>query len=947
MRLVELQLENFRQYEKAVVRFEPGITAIIGANGAGKTTLIEAILWVLYGAEAKRGDNLSLRWLWSKGEAKVRVLLTFELGGRLYQAQRTLQSAHLSLRDDSQWRPITTGLVPVTRKVEGLLGMNLRQFQTSFCARQKELEFMAYEKERRREEISRMLGYERVTESIDQIKQELTALRREVEGLQAGLGDPKGLETQIKEARKQLKTQEKAIQAAVQAYEEARGAMEEIEPRKRELEAAQRVYQELATRETILTARYADLRAQLEQARRRWEQLQADQRRLREIRPALDTYLQMQKRLKEIEALAQYEHERVQLQSQIAASEEQIQSLQKQRAELETKARRLETLKPSLEKYTRLQTELKTLRQQAQQAGERSKLQTLLEQHHLSLQQLQTQVRALDERAVELEALQEELRHCQQLQQEKEARYNALRDEWNRQQSAVETERQAVEKEWEAVERQQKELEALGEEGICPTCKRLLGADFGHVLARYQEQLHALEERLQSLKRQAKALQREPAEMKRLQEELATLHQHILHLERQQAQLKSEVEQRDRLQREIENHQEKILHLQRQLSALPEYDPDREQAVQQKMEELQSLQEEAIALQHELRTLPDIQQSLQEQQTRRERLQKKLATLPTGYDPAEHEQVRRQSEQLQPLYEEALQIQARRQEQAALHEHIQQLKADRKAVEEERKEVQSQIERLAYSEEVYRQVLNEYERRRSKWEEAREQLNRLQAEQKGTHTLLHNLEAQYEEYQQRAKHLEAKKQELLLKESLSRALQAFRVELNTRLQPLLANYASEFLSQLTNGRYTQIEIDEQYNFHLCEEGVPKTVISGGETDIVNLSLRLALARLITERAGQPLSLLILDEVFGSLDTERRQNVLEVLRRLRDWFQQILVISHIEDINEAADHCLWVIHDERHRRSRIVERPPIEEEAKLDAPVNTGGVTLGGLFQVGS
>src|SRR2546426_7826719 len=39
------------------------------------------------------------------------------------------------------------------------------------------------------------------------------------------------------------------------------------------------------------------------------------------------------------------------------------------------------------------------------------------------------------------------------------------------------------------------------------------------------------------------------------------------------------------------------------------------------------------------------------------------------------------------------------------------------------------------------------------------------------------------------------------------------------------------------------------------------------------SLRLAISQMIAERAGQPLSLLVLDEIFGSLDESRRQHVL--------------------------------------------------------------------------
>src|SRR5438552_6046704 len=52
------------------------------------------------------------------------------------------------------------------------------------------------------------------------------------------------------------------------------------------------------------------------------------------------------------------------------------------------------------------------------------------------------------------------------------------------------------------------------------------------------------------------------------------------------------------------------------------------------------------------------------------------------------------------------------------------------------------------------------------------------------------------------------------------------------------------------------------------DGIPKPVLSGGEEDLANLVLRLAISQMIAERAGQNFSLLILDEVFGSLDEAR-------------------------------------------------------------------------------
>jgi exonuclease SbcC len=66
--------------------------------------------------------------------------------------------------------------------------------------------------------------------------------------------------------------------------------------------------------------------------------------------------------------------------------------------------------------------------------------------------------------------------------------------------------------------------------------------------------------------------------------------------------------------------------------------------------------------------------------------------------------------------------------------------------------------------------------------------------------------------------------------------------------------------------------------------------------------------MIAERAGQNFSLLILDEVFGSLDEARRFNVVELLRGLQDRFEQVILITHIEPVREGLDRVITVSYD---------------------------------------
>ncbi len=90
--------------------------------------------------------------------------------------------------------------------------------------------------------------------------------------------------------------------------------------------------------------------------------------------------------------------------------------------------------------------------------------------------------------------------------------------------------------------------------------------------------------------------------------------------------------------------------------------------------------------------------------------------------------------------------------------------------------------------------------------------------------------------------------------------------------------------------------------------------------------------MIAERAGQPLTLLVLDEIFGSLDEVRRANVLELLRRLHDRFDQVILITHIESVRDALDRVVTVRYDAPSGSSIIdggvLEDASSEESAEL-------------------
>ena len=158
-----------------------------------------------------------------------------------------------------------------------------------------------------------------------------------------------------------------------------------------------------------------------------------------------------------------------------------------------------------------------------------------------------------------------------------------------------------------------------------------------------------------------------------------------------------------------------------------------------------------------------------------------------------------------------------------------------------------------------------------------------------------------------------------LHDELDRAYPDIRTDLNFQLRPELSELASAFLAELTDARYSELELDDQYNLTVLEDGMPKPVISGGEEDLANLVLRLAISQMIAERAGP--AVLAADSRRG-LRLARRVAASKRDRAAappQDRFEQVIVITHIESVREGLDHVVTVATTRRPAR-RWSSRP---------------------------
>ncbi len=127
--------------------------------------------------------------------------------------------------------------------------------------------------------------------------------------------------------------------------------------------------------------------------------------------------------------------------------------------------------------------------------------------------------------------------------------------------------------------------------------------------------------------------------------------------------------------------------------------------------------------------------------------------------------------------------------------------------------------------------------------------------------------------------------------------------------PRLAVQASDLFAELTDHEYDDLRVDpETYQLQITDAGKVYGLdrFSGSEIDLANLALRVAISEHVHLQSGGSIGLLVLDEVFGPLDEDRKARMLLALERLRGRFRQILVVTHDAAIKEQLPNAIEVV-----------------------------------------
>lgn len=341
-----------------------------------------------------------------------------------------------------------------------------------------------------------------------------------------------------------------------------------------------------------------------------------------------------------------------------------------------------------------------------------------------------------------------------------------------------------------------------------------------------------------------------------------------------------------------------------------------------KLEEAQRRQGKIDAQKPQLQAQLDALKISLEQLQTSSPLQQQLTALEAqiaeiGYNLEAHNQLRaavRQAQSWQLRYQELTTAQ---QQYPQVCQRLASLTQSWEGRRSDQEGINSQINQIVKQLEEYPDITNDIHTLEERIQQRRQQLDEHLANQGRLQqhlTQLESLKTQYQEQQQKLQELQRQyrvHQELALAFGKN-GIQALMIE---NILPQLEAETNQILTRLT-GNQLHVQIVTQRAGRSSSRKQTKLIdtldiliadasgtrayetYSGGEAFRINFSIRLALARLLAQRAGTSLQMLIVDEGFGTQDAEGCDRLIAAINAIASDFSCILTVTHMPQFKEA-------------------------------------------------
>ena len=910
MILAAVEIENYKQYAGSHhIEFpEQGMVAITGPNGAGKTTLFEAIEWCLYGprtiplAAIPPHDGV--------GATQVRVALQDPHDGRRYVVKRTLRngnSAAEAYAEDDPGQPLVQGPRDVSDYVaRQLVGLPHAAFVSTFFTRQKELTFFGDRTPTdRRVEVARLLGFQIVRDAQEEIGTERAQARQAALSLSAQYAEG----SEGRDFAREIASAETALLEAQERETTAARAAADAEETAERTRSSLDAWRSLQEEDNALGTRLADVAGQAATAAFRRDAGTAELGRLEqreaeraELLPEaeraaalafevtlLDEQRERAERLRSLRVAGSAASDRIDAISRRVGrvvSEQPGDGLALEgwswtsadEARPEPGIERLLGAASSLDaRGARNRVDaLRTAYMSAGIAGEKRKT---CERYRRLLADLTSSQQALVATGDPGAAIADAQEAARRGREASAAAREQLAILGKSRQDAAQTAR---------------ELRKRAQEPICPTCARPLGAEEA--------------ERLAAL----------------LDREIARILDSEAELERDERAASMQVNEAERAEAEARKRQDELISLEARLSEgrkkIAEADAEHDRAQSEVQQALDAASASGVPTEDEIETarnvaegterivalLSHLKQLGEQAVGARQEIADSAAAIdelgPVTYEP---EALRAAQAELDRARDAATRIEEIDKELASRDRYEAQRGAavvELATLAERRSELESQRARLGFDAARLRQAQEEETAARNTARMARDEAARLRDTLRDALSARDRVVAERNRLVRLAEEAERRGREADELDRMYREFAEFDKFVADHVGPLLAETTERLLSLVTHGKYDRVRFDENYGIEVFDgdECFKLDGFSGGERDVVSLCARLAMSELVGSSALRPPRFLVLDEVFGSLDSERRSQLLETLGSLAygGHFQQMFIISHVDDVQQS-------------------------------------------------
>ena len=888
MKLSYLHGWNFRSFAEFELDFNAaGVYSITGPNGAGKSSIFGAIEWALFGGRRGSGAVPVGR---HGAEGECRVELEFEVAGRVFNVVR-IDGSDAWLTDVATGKELARGLTDTSHEVAVQLGLTQNMFCGTFYARQKEVQALSSSKTlgERRDQLERLLGIEHLRVAADLAARDAREQKALVEGLSEEAPD-------LDELRAEVEHREFEAQQAAPTVRELETRVADL--RRREHEAVRRI-EALAKQ----ISEHGSRRLAAEQAA---GELARQQTILDNLRQRLDAARAAQVELAELAPVTARAHEVTALEREMdqrRLNHELIEGLRaNERAALEELAKATDALadlgdppadnEDPAKRLSAAQQELNEFGEQLRAAGgvrQRADEAARVARGHLE------QAKARNDAERELASLAK----AEVLVDRSRARWQELRDQ-----------RADLQAQLNHDIKHRDALSGVGdtETAVCPTCHRPLEGTLGDLLAQFEA----------AITNHQAQIDRITGEMEKV---VAVGRQHKAAADRAQqlrAQLASPAAIGDG--NELEAAADKTA-ADARAAADREHKLDTSyRTLSEQIPGLKAAAEQAVDTSR--RRAQTLERKRRAEHTATSYAEQRSQVGSNGYDANAHAKLKADLDATQ----KAVRRSAALRENANAVQLLEGRVASQQPLVDELSTKVAQLREHAAEVEpapdAHDNAVTEHRRLADELEDARRALDAAKHQASLESHAVAAARARLEDGRKMLLRVDRERQEHAVQAAVAKALADYRDHASQRARPALEKEASNLLKQVTGGTYPIIRLTDSYLLEIADDRRfhPLKRFSGGEQDLAALCLRLALSRTLARQRGAEHGFVILDEVFGSQDTDRRRLLMQQLGELAEAeFQQVFVISHTDDI---AEHCRLHVNVKRENEISVAEGPTV-------------------------